>query len=275
MNSKKKLIAWSVAAMSLAGTALAQQSATITLRSGERMSAQLMDLSGVGYTVQVNGQERQIPANDVSAIDFSGGTVNNADWDKVSGGGQVLMLRSGETITGQLVDIGGSSPLRLTFRTPSGERDFSSNDVARIIMSRPNNAGAPSNASTASNSAQGVTVSSQQQWTPAGITVQRGELVTFSSTGEIHIGGDGNPVAGPNGVSSNAPAPDSPLPRAAAGSLIGRIDNGAPFLIGNQNRVQMPATGQLFLGVNDGHLQDNDGAFQVQVSIQSGAIRRR
>jgi hypothetical protein len=271
---KKTILAWTVAAMSLTGTALAQQSATLTLRSGERLSAQLMDLSGVGYTVRVDGQERQIPANDVSAIDFTGGTVSSGDWDKLSGGGQVLMLKSGENITGQLVDIGGSSPLRMTFRTPSGERDFSSNDIARIVMSRPANANAPANANTPSTPAQGVTVQSQQQWTSAGVTVRRGELVTFSATGEIHIGGDGNPTAGPAGL-ANTLAPDSPLPRAAAGALIGRIGNGAAFLIGNQNRVQMPAAGQLFLGVNDGHLQDNDGTYQVQVAVQSGGAIRR
>jgi hypothetical protein len=52
---------------------------------------------------------------------------------------------------------------------------------------------------------------------------------------------------------------------APAGALIGRVGNST-FLIGTKDRVQMPAAGQLFLGVNDGHLPDNDGAFQVQVT---------
>jgi len=265
---KKGVLAWSIAAMSLTGMSFAQQSATLTLRSGERLSAQLMDLGGVGYTVKVDGQERQIPANEVAAIDFTGGSISNSDWDKLSGGGQVLVLKSGETITGQLVDIGGSSPLRMTFRTPSGERDFTSNDIARIIMSRPANANAPNTAvgSTGSANAQGVTVDAKQQWTPTGITVQRGDWVTFSTSGEARIGGEGNPTAGPDGVNASARAPGAPLANAPAGALIGRVGNGTPFLIGSNGRVQMPAAGQLFLGVNDGHLPDNDGSFQVQVS---------
>ena len=76
----------------LTGIAFAQQSATLTPSPGERLSAQLMDLGGVGYTVRVDGQERQIPANDVAAIDFTGASISTADWDKLSGGGQVLML---------------------------------------------------------------------------------------------------------------------------------------------------------------------------------------
>ena len=131
--TRKALLAWA-AAMSLTASAFAQESATLTLRSGERVSAQLMDLGGVGYTVKVDGQQRQIPTNDVAAIDFTGGGVSNTDWDKLSGGGQVLIMKSGETVTGQLVDIGGSSPLRMTFKTPSGDRDIPSSDIARIIM---------------------------------------------------------------------------------------------------------------------------------------------
>jgi hypothetical protein len=62
---------------------------------------------------------------------------------------------------------------------------------------------------------------------------------------------------------------------APAGALVGKIGNGAAFVIGSQNRVQMIAAGQLFLGVNDGHLQDNEGAFQVQVAREAGASRRQ
>ena len=193
--TRKTMLAWA-AAMSVTAIAFGQQSATLTLRSGERLSAQLMDLGGVGYTVRVDGQERQIPANDVAAIDFTGGSISTADWDKLSGGGQVLILKSGETISGQLVDIGGSSPLRMTFRTPSGERDFSSNDIARIVMSRPDNAAATTGSSASSSTAAGpgITIPSQQQWTPTGVTVRRGDWVSFNASGEIHIGSEGNPA---------------------------------------------------------------------------------
>jgi hypothetical protein len=64
--TRKTMLAWAVA-MSVTAIAFGQQSATLTLRSGERLSAQLMDLGGAA-TVGVDGQERQIPANDVAAI---------------------------------------------------------------------------------------------------------------------------------------------------------------------------------------------------------------
>ena len=273
--TRKTMLAWA-AAMSVTAIAFGQQSATLTLRSGERLSAQLMDLGGVGYTVRVDGQERQIPANDVAAIDFTGGSISSSDWDKLSGGGQLLILKSGETITGQLVDIGGSSPLRMTFRTSSGERDFSSNDIARIVMSRPDNAAATSGTAASSGAATGlgIAVPSQQQWTPTGVTVRRGEWVSFNGSGEIHIGSEGNPAIGVSGL-AGVLAPGAPVANGASGALIGRVGNSAPFLIGNQSRMQMPAAGQLFLGVNDGNLPDNTGSFQVQVTLDAGTARRR
>jgi hypothetical protein len=276
--TKKVILAWSIGAMSLTGMAFAQESATVTLRSGEKLTAQLLDLSGVGYSVRVNGQDRQIPTNDVAAIDFTGGTVANADWDKLSGSGQILILKNGENITGHLLDIGGSSPLRLTFRTPSGERDFPSNEIARIVMARPANVAATSaigstgtTPTTTTPPAGALLVPSQQQWTPTGLAVQRGEWITFTATGDVRIGG-GNATAGAGGTESRAA--DAPLPNAPAGALVGRVGTGAPFLIGTGTRIQMTAAGQLFLGVNDGHLPDNEGSFQVTIA-REGGVRRR
>ena len=57
--------------------------------------------------------------------------------------------------------------------------------------------------------------------------------------------------------------------------MIGRIGNGAPFGIGNQTVVPMPATGELFLGVNDDEVGDNSGGFVVDVKPQAVPRRRR
>jgi hypothetical protein len=273
---KRTFVAGAMAALSFAAVSWAQENATITLRSGERLTVQVMDLGGVGFTVRVNGQERQIPTSDVAVIDFTGGSLNSSDWAKLSGGQHVMFLKSGETVTGQLVDIGGSAPLRITFKTTSGDRDYSSSDVGRIVFAQPSSTPTSSVATSgsASSTAQGITVSSQQQWTPTGIAVRRGDWVTFSTTGDVKIGGEGNPTSGPDGVSATTLAPGAPLAGSPAGALIGRVGNSGAFLIGSKTRVQMPAAGQLFLAVNDGHLADNEGSFQVQVAREGGVLRR-
>ena len=265
---KRTIIALAVAATAYVAVAQAQENATLTLRSGEKISAQLIDLGGVGFTVRVNGQERQIPTNDVAVIDFTGGSMTNDDWAKVNSGQHVTWLRSGETINGNLYDIAGTSPLRLTLQTSSGERVVGSNEVARIVLARTDAAVAGTTGTTAANreaaTGTGLVVSARQAWTPTGLTVRRGEVLTFNTTGEIQLSADTNDIAGSAGAKSQRYATNSPLPRNFAGALIARVGNQV-FPIGNQATVTMPANGQLFLGINDDGFEDNVGEFRVEI----------
>ena len=71
---KRTILALTVAALSLPGVAIAQENATLILKSGERVSGQLVDHGGAGFTVRVNGQERQVPTNDVAVLDLPAAT---------------------------------------------------------------------------------------------------------------------------------------------------------------------------------------------------------
>ncbi len=140
---RNTVVALSIAAVTAAGTASAQENATFTTRSGDRQTGQLIDLGGVGFTVRINGQDRQISTGDMAVIDFTGGGTSQADWDRLNSG-PFVVLRDGQMITGQLADVGGTSPLRLSFTVNGANRDFQSNEVARIVLARPNDVTAPS-----------------------------------------------------------------------------------------------------------------------------------
>ena len=267
---KRTILAVAIATLPLSGVALAQESATITMRSGDKVSGELMDLGGVGFTVKVNGTERQIPTNDVAVIDFGGSSMTDADWSKVPGDRPTVLMKNGEAISGRLVDIGGSSPLRLSLRTRSGDRDVSSNEVSHIILARPSNAPAASGQSSGANLAPATgsasTVSPKQAWTATGITVRKGEVNNVNATGEVQLSGDSNDVATPFGSKSGRKAANAPLPNVLAGALIGKIgSNGAPFAVGSGVSIPMPEAGQLFLGVNDDGFDDNRGEFRVEM----------
>lgn len=273
---KRTMSALAVAAIAYVGVAQAQENATITLRSGERISGQLVDLNASGFTVKVNNEERQFPKNDVAVIDFTGGTMSAADWNRVGSGQQVVWLRNGETIDGQLFDIGGTAPLRLTFKTAGGDRELTSAEVGRIVLARTDAAPATGSAATgtaATAGTGGIVVDGRQQWTATGLTVRRGETITFNTTGEVQLSSVGDDIAVAAGArSGRRPAANAPLPNEIAGALIGRIGNGRPFGIGNLTTVVMPAAGQLFLGVNDDSLGDNNGEFRVE--IRRSGVRR-
>jgi hypothetical protein len=266
MLKRTVLSAFCAAAMLVTGVAYAQNSATLTLRSGEKVSGDLIDLGGVGFTMRVSGSERQIPQNDVAVIDFTGGAMSDADWAKFTGSSQIV-LRNGQTIDGQLYDIGGASPLRLSIKTGSGDRELSSNEVARIVLARPNNVATGTAGVAATPSVPGaITVQANQAWTSTGRTVRKGQRLTFTTTGEIQLSDNANDVANANGARDGRFAANAPIKQAAAGALIARVGNGEPFPIGaNTEPVTMPANGILFLGVNDDGFADNKGNFQVVV----------
>ena len=266
---KRTVVALSFAALAFT-VASAQVSATFTLRSGERITGELVDLTGSGFVIRQNGQDRKISTGEMALIDFAGSTMSQADWDRLSGGQQVIWLRNGESFTGKLYDVGGRSPLRITIKTADGEREVRSDEVSRIALARPANAIATTGSAQGTNA---ITVSAQQQWTPTGITVRQGETLTFNASGEIRISPDANDRATASGIVNQRFDSRAPLPRTLAGALIGRIGNGQPFGIGANAQFQAPDAGQLFLGINDSNVSDNEGSFQVTVE-RRGRVRR-
>jgi len=267
MLKRTVLSAVCAASLVLTGVAFAQTSATLTLRSGEKVNGDLVDLGGVGYTIRVNGSDRQIAQNDVAVIDFTGGSMSDADWAKFSGTSQVL-LRNGQTVDGSLYDIGGTNPLRLTVKTANGDRELSSNDVARIVMARPDNVAIGTSGVADTPAVAGaITVQANQPWTSTGITVKKGQRVTFTSTGEIQLSADANDIATPDGSKSGRKAVNAPFAPSSAGALLGRVGtSGQPFPLGSSTQtITMPADGVLYLGINDDGFGDNKGTFQVVV----------
>jgi len=262
----------------IAFTAAPQQGATLILRSGATLSGDLVDLGGSGFTFRVNGQDREIPKTDVLSIDFGGSVIEVPDSARtLDGGTHLLVLRNGDVVAGEFYDIGGANPIRLTFRTSAGERQFSGSDVRRIYMTRVDASGASTTSAGSTSGAVGATspltggrtvlVSSTTAWTAAGITVRQGQVVRFEATGEIRI--NANDVAIPTGNHQNQFDSQSPVPTVLQGALVGRVTQGraagAPFAIGNSATITMPAAGQLFLGVNDSRPSDNSGQYTVRV----------
>jgi len=269
----KRTILAAAAACALVVSTQAQESATLVMRSGEKVTGQLVDMGGAGFTVRVNGQERQVPTNDVSVIDFTGnGDVSEAELNRLSGGAQTISLRNGQTIDGQLYDIAGTHPLRITLKTSSGDRELSSSEIGRIVLARPSGSAVATsgNASTRGiPEGTGVAVMGNQAWSPTGQTVRQGERVTFSATGEVQLSTDASDLANANGSRSGRKSASAPVPDAAAGALVARVGNSPAFPIGENQTVTMPANGQLFLGINDDHTGDNSGGYRVTITRAS------
>lgn len=248
-------------------SATAQESATLVLKSGERVSGDLIDLGGVGFTIRIGGQERRISTNDVAVVEFTGGEASAEVLAKLRSGQPMVVLRNGQAVEGRLNDLGGTRPLRVTIDTPSGSRDFSSSDVAQIYLASPPGAAAVGTVGAQAETPPGaIRVEANQPWVDTGVNVSRGDRVTFNATGDIMVApGASAGVAGTPALTSN----QYPVPGASAGALIGKVGNGVPFAIGsNTQPITMPADGRLMLGINDDGFADNTGAFTVTITRQ-------
>lgn len=260
--------------------AAAQVTATVVTKAGERYTGRdlgyRVDRREVAIRTSQN-EEPRVPVDRVAYVDF-GGTPDVKVG--ISGSEEALVMRDGRVIKGQTIELGhvtpgdNTSPFLVIFRSQAGEElRLNANEVGRVYFAGGVPA-APPATDPPSDQATGITVSGRQQWTPSGMTVRRGEWLMFDATGEIRLSDDPGDVAVPTGARLERYLRRSPMPDVLAGALIGRIGNGPPFRIGGQTRVQMPADGALFLGVNDSDPADNQGAFRVRIERAAPARRR-
>lgn len=272
MNRQLKNFVGAIAMALAVGVVMsAQAPVTMTLRSGETLSATLVDMGARGFELRVNGAERFIPKDQVAMVDFGTAiSVNQAWFTNMTGNANLVVFKNGDTMLTDWTDVGGTSPLILRFNTGTGEREVSANEVARIYIVSPAVAGAK--ASTTGTPAAGtIVVLANTAWNSSGLNVRNGEYLRFAVSGEIRFGpgandtsgADGNPAGNVN-TSLFRRLPVSSLP---VGGLIGKVGNGQAFSIGSAPQaIRMPGNGTLMLGVNDVNFNDNSGSFQVVVT---------
>ena len=275
-----RLIATAIASvLSVAAIAAQEQDrATIQMRDGTKVEGRIEALGKGTLFLRVSlADQRRIPVSSVALIDRKGGASGLPETEirEARNADQLLLLTNGSSVKGQLVQIrggegsGDEGPRAYIFRTSTGEeRSYPPEQVSRIYLgSYPFEATVrePAAAAAAAEGsyvpAGGVRVPAASSWVTTGLTVRKGDIVSFDTTGEVQLSDNSADRATPAGT--NRKAQSAPLPSVNAGALIGRIGNGQPFGIGDQASVPMPGTGMLHLAVNDDERSDNAGEFIV------------
>jgi len=109
-------------------------------------------------------------------------------------------------------------------------------------------------------------------WTNTGLVVRKGQRLRISATGRVSLGGGrfstpaGMPVSTDN---------EKLMRNEATGALIAVIgdDNDDFLLIGTRRDFVAQRDGVLFLGVNEGNLNDNTGTYDVVIEAEAGGPR--
>jgi len=313
----RRLIASCMLTACAAGVAFAAHPATFILRNGDRVSGELTYKGGTSYTL--NGQD--YASDNIALIEFVPGDPPAAELSQIptvdnnpsEHERHVFVTRSGEVIFGKIYSISPDGNSITYDRREGGRQNIATDQLARVYV---NPAGArqvynnvmraASPVATTGAVPGGISVNANQPWTDTGLTVNKGERISFVSSGTIQIGsgtvqadpgtngrdrsrrgdqrgdqrsdqrgdqrsdqrGDqrGGLTATTDGSPSASVSRANPVPEMATGGLIGRVGNSAAFPIGsNQQPITMPATGRLYLGINDDVVADNSGAFSVSV----------
>jgi hypothetical protein len=275
--------------------AIAQQPATLVLRDGQRVSGQLLYKGGGDVGLRIGSQERWFPFNQIAIIAFVPGDPSAAELRQLPETDRnpdlelhQYVTRDGAVNRAKLYDITPGGEM-VTFDAPSGRREVSSSQLARIYIS-PGAArslyaevlsgqGAQAGAGSFEGVNRTVTVSADQAWTDTGLTVRRGDRVAFRASGEVRLmrPNETDIVANPDGSNVRAAEARSPrrgvggvaVPSMGLGGLVARIGNGQPFPIGTRSEpISMGDSGRLMLGINAESFEGNRGAYTVDIALR-------
>ena len=275
----RRLLIATVLIASTAGIASAQTRVTFLMRNGERIVGDLTYKGGADYTL--NG--RDIPAGDVAVIAFvpndptplEVSRVPTVDNNPTELERHVFVTSDGSMVFGKLYKFSPDGNIITFDQREGGRATLAASNIGAHIYAQPAPrvvygpilAALNPSASPAAIGTSGSQVRVPgNQWVNTGFAVRRNETLRFNATGDVMWTPNAADRATPGGAANRTQPGVSPVSGAPGGALIARIDNGKPFLIGNQGSAKMPANGQLFLGINDDVLTDNTGDFFVTIS---------
>ena len=114
-------------------------------------------------------------------------------------------------------------------------------------------------------------------WTNSGFVVRRGQRLHITASGRVTLGKDATGreiLSSPDGL-QNRPDRDKLMRNQPTGGLIAVIgdDNDDFIFVGRDHDFVAQRDGVLFLGVNEGNLSDNSGAFDVVIEAEAANPR--
>lgn len=209
---------------------------TIRLKDGSIIKGKIVSFGNGKFIVAVGSRQLNFSASEVESITFDADSMpsNNV---KTSNDNNSTIISVGGTTTPQT-----SSPKVNTEQLPPA-------------LVKPVELNVKVLADNTSNG-----------WTNSGWVVRKGQRIRISGAGRVSLGG--GRFAAPGGVAS-LPDAGKLMAQESTGGLIAVIgDNNNEFIfVGETKEFVASRDGALFLGVNEGNLNDNSGMFDVKIEI--------
>jgi hypothetical protein len=230
---------------------------TIRLKDGSVIRGQVIDFKDQQFTILIGAGTKgrrsrtSIYVEDIESIEFDSATTAAAG-----------------SLANESMNSGNSEPVSQPPRTNPQPDTTTSNP-------RPNPGASPTFftikvAVRADNRNNG--------WNNSGLVVRKGQRLRISASGRVSLGKDasGNQRWSTPIGDSRIPDKNKLMGTEATGGLIAVIgdDNDDFIFIGNRRDFVAQRDGVLFLGVNEGDLNDNTGTYDVVIEAEAGSSPR-
>lgn len=239
------------------------QGVTVIYRDGRSEKAKLNSFNAndvVIFTEASNKRMEQVTIPRVKVNGLSFDEQNHTD--RFGPGEEGFVMKDGRVLKGIAEGLDSTTFWRRL--SPGGKTERLDRDQVLFIQFRK--PGEPSEPSRPQKTT--VEVSAKQAWTVTGVTVKKGQKVSFfvDASKPIMCGGVANVNA--DGVNPFTPDPKRPLNQDKACALIAKTGSDI-FRVGTmQTPFEVKQDGQLLLGINDWKLTNNFGVFVVTIVVE-------
>lgn len=225
---------------------------TIRLKDGSIIKGRITTFVDGRFVVVVGEGERRrelsFPAADVASVTFDGPTIR-------------------PTMT-TASSNGEKAPPKVVL-----SENRTANPNREPVVEKPPQTTASNRSSTARPIEVSVKVladNTSNGWTNSGWVVKKGQKIRITGSGEILLGKGNKTNAGGLYELEDESKLLKAVPTGALIAVIGD-DNNDFIYIGNSREFIAERDGALFLGINEGNLNDNSGTFEVRIEIDPQA----
>lgn len=257
-----------IAAIGLIVTlAVAAFADTLRLKDGSIIKGRIVTFGGGKFIVVVGEGTRQ------RQLTFDADEIDSIQFDAVrSGTAETVSTRQAEPAPKkdpQFIPTSGppKNIPRVVTTDPMATSASKPAQVPRVPESRVMEPAKNSGAKPIEVSVKVLADNTSNGWTNSGWVVKKGQKIRIIGGGTISLGkGRSTGAAGLYEVED----PTKLLKSVPTGALIAVVgdDNNEFIYIGSERTFTATRDGALFLGVNEGNLDDNSGTFEVRVEIE-------
>lgn len=258
---------------------------TIRLKDGSIIKGKIVGFANGSFTVAVGdgarARQMTFAAGDIESIQFDAPQMPAANTGNqtAAGNSNTKIITVGQTtrnpdepvVAPKVITTENNRPANTT--TVENTRPSNTNTAAETRTANTASVPAANTSQTSGGGSRPIALNfkvladnTANGWTNSGWVVKKGQRIRIVGDGRVSLGNGRFSTA--SGISS-LPDNDKLMKAVATGALIAVIgdDNNNFIYVGMEREFVAERDGALFLGVNEGNLEDNSGAFEVKVEI--------